>query len=58
MDHIAAINKKDVEVRQGDFSAWWRDKQARDNWERAENSRLKKEIGRLEDGRPAHRLLV
>ena len=44
-----AINKKDVEVRQGDFSAWWRDKQARDDWERAENSRLKKEIGRLED---------
>ena len=49
VDHIAAINKKDVEVRQGDFSAWWRDKQARDDWERAENSRLKKEIGRLED---------
>ena len=42
-------SKKDVEVRQGDFSAWWRDKQARDDWERAENSRLKKEIGRLED---------
>lgn len=38
-----------IEVRQGSFSAWWRDKQARDDWERAENARLKREIGRLED---------
>ena len=36
-------------MRQGSFSAWWRDKQARDDWERAENARLKREIGRLED---------
>ena len=43
------INKRDIEVRQGSFSAWWRDKQARDDWERAENARLKREIGRLED---------
>ena len=49
VDHIAALNKLDVEVRQGSFSAWWADKQARDDWERAENARLKKEIGRLED---------
>ena len=44
-----SINKRDIEVRQGSFSAWWRDKQARDDWERAENARPKREIGRLED---------
>ena len=49
VDHIMVINKRDIEVRQGSFSAWWRDKQARDDWERAENARLKREIGRLED---------
>ena len=49
VDHIMVINKRDIEVRQGSFSAWWRDKQARDDWERAENARLKQEIGRLED---------
>ena len=49
VDHIVALNKENVEVRQGSFSAWWRDKQARDDWERAENARLKKEIGRLEE---------
>ena len=49
VDHIAALNKLDVEVRQGNFSAWQRDKQARDDWERAENARLKREIGRLEE---------
>ena len=49
VDHIMVITKRDIEVRQGSFSAWWRDKQARDDWERAENARLKREIGRLED---------
>ena len=49
VDHIVALNKLDVAVRQGSFSDWWAEKQARDDWERAENTRLKKEIGRLED---------
>ena len=49
VDHIAALNKQDVEVRQGSFSAWWQDKQARDDWERAENARLAKDIARLEE---------
>ena len=26
VDHIMIINKRDIEVRQGSFSAWWRDK--------------------------------
>ena len=46
VDHIMVINKRDIEVRQGSFSAWWRDKQARDDWERAENARLKREMDR------------
>lgn len=58
VDHIMVINKRDIEVRQGSFSAWWRDKQARDDWERAENARLKREIGRAGGCRTPHCFLV
>lgn len=48
VDHILALERQDVQVRQGDFSAWWRDREARDAWESAEQERLKREIARLE----------
>ncbi len=48
VDHILALERQDVQVRQGDFSAWWRDREARDAWEAAEQERLKREITRLE----------
>jgi len=47
IDHIAAINRSDIEVRAGGFSAWYQDKIARDNWEATENERLKKELAHL-----------
>ena len=49
VDHILAINRQDVQVRQGNFSAWWRDKEARDAWERAEQARLQRDIAHLEE---------
>lgn len=47
VDHILSINKTDIEVQKGDFSSWYRNKQQKDAYERAENDRLKKDIRRL-----------
>ena len=48
VDHILSINKLDIQVRQGNFSTWWREKELRDDWERAENEKLKRDISRLD----------
>ena len=47
-DHMLAIERSGLRVRQGNFSAWWREVQARDAREAAENERLGREIGRLQ----------
>ena len=49
VDHILSINKANIEVRRGDFSTWWENKQLQDAFEQAENAKLKKEISRLEE---------
>lgn len=49
VDHILSINKLDIQVQQGDFSSWWRNKEQRDAWERAENEKLKQDIKRLDE---------
>ena len=49
VDHILSINKTNIEVRRGDFSTWWENKQLQDAFEQAENAKLKKEISRLEE---------
>lgn len=48
VDHILSINRTHIEVMQGNFTTWWENKENRDRFERDENERLKKEIGRLE----------
>lgn len=48
VDHVLVLNRQSIEVRQGNFSAWWVDKQNRDTFERAENDRLQREIGRMQ----------
>lgn len=48
VDHILAINKCDIEVVQGNFSSWYRNRQLQDMFELNENDKLKKEISRLE----------
>ena len=48
VDHILSINRADIEVRKGNFSAWLEDKERRDNSERETNEHLKKDIKRLE----------
>lgn len=49
VDHILSINKTNVEIQQGNFSAWWENKLRQDNFELAENDKLRKEINRLSD---------
>lgn len=49
VDHILSINRGDIVVQQGNFSSWWNNKQMQDEYELAENQKLKKEIIRLEE---------
>lgn len=47
VDHILSINKANIEIQKGNFSSWWENKQLQDNFEMAENEKLKKDISRL-----------
>ncbi len=47
VDHILSINKDNIQVANGNYSAWWDNKQNQDAFEMAANERLKKDIGRL-----------
>ena len=47
IDHIMVINKTDIEIQKGNFSAWWRGKQRRDDFERAQDARLRADIQRM-----------
>ncbi len=48
IDHVLSINRADIEVQSGNFSSWLRNRQRQDDFELAENEKLKKEIRRLE----------
>ena len=49
VDHILSINKATIEVQRGNFSSWWENKERQDQFELAENEKLKKEIKRLKE---------
>ena len=49
VDHILSINKADIEVQRGNFSSWQENRQRRDDFERAENRKLTRQIHRLEE---------
>ncbi|MCL2299909.1 MAG: ATP-binding cassette domain-containing protein, partial [Firmicutes bacterium] len=46
-DHTLSINRANIEVVAGNFSAWWEQKQRQDAFEQARSERLGKEITRL-----------
>ena len=48
VDHVLSINKTNIEIQSGNFSSWLKNKQMQDDFELAENKRLKKDISRLE----------
>ena len=47
IDHVISINKTNIEVQKGNFSSWFENKNLQDNFEIAENKKLKKDIKRL-----------
>ncbi len=47
IDHILSINKTNIEIQKGNFSSWWANKQLQDNYEFAQNEKLKRDINRL-----------
>ncbi len=49
VDHILSINKSNIEVMRGNFSTWYHNKELQDNYEIAENQKLKKDIKRLNE---------
>ncbi|MDD6060651.1 MAG: recombinase family protein, partial [Ruminococcus sp.] len=42
IDHVLSINRTNIEIEQGNYSSWERNKTARDNFEMVQNERLKK----------------
>lgn len=48
VDRILSINKTDIEIINGNFSAWFEQKRRRDAFEFSQNKRLESEIGRLQ----------
>ena len=48
IDHVLSINKSDIAISKGNFSTWQQNKTRQDNYEIAQNDKLKKEIKRLE----------
>ncbi|WP_239619247.1 Lsa family ABC-F type ribosomal protection protein [Cohnella mopanensis] len=49
VDHILSISKTNVEVQRGNFSDWWENKKRQDQFELAEDEKLRKDIKRLSD---------
>ena len=49
VDHILSINRATIEVQRGNFSSWWENRERQDQYELAENEKLKKEIKRLKE---------
>ena len=48
VDHILSISRASIEVRGGNFSDWWADKEGREAGERARNKQLKREMGQYQ----------
>ena len=48
IDHVLSINKTNIEIQSGNFSSWLVNKERQDNFELAENEKLKKEVKRLQ----------
>ncbi len=46
-DHVLVLNRKSIDVQNGNFSVWWENKQRRDQFARAEQEKRIKEIGKL-----------
>lgn len=50
-DHIIALNPQSIDVVSGNFSSWYRDKRNEDQRQIEQNTKIKKEVKRLEKAR-------
>ena len=48
IDHVLVLNRKSIEVQNGNFSSWWENKTRKDNFSRMENKKHLQEIAPLE----------
>ena len=48
VNHIIAINNTNIEIQQGNYSSWKKNKDRQDNFEIVQNERLQRDISRLE----------
>ena len=48
VDHILSLNRANIEVQSGNFSSWMENFERQQSFELAQNERLKKDIGRLQ----------
>lgn len=48
VDHILSLNRAGIEVQQGNFSSWMQNRAYQDQFERAENEKLKSQIAHLQ----------
>lgn len=48
VDHILSLNRADIEVQSGNFSSWLTNFERQQQFEAAQNVRLQKDIGRLQ----------
>lgn len=49
VDHILSINRNSIEVQKGNFSSWYENKKRKDQFELAENAKIKKELKHLKE---------
>lgn len=49
VDHILSINRANIEVQRGNWSSWEENKRRRDDFERAEDERLRRDVRRLRE---------
>ena len=47
IDHCLVLNRKSIEVQNGNFSSWWENKKRKDQFVMAENEKHQKEIQKL-----------
>lgn len=47
VDHIIAMNRTNIEIQKGNFSSWQENKKRQDDFEKLQNEKIEKDIGRL-----------
>ncbi|MGN0424746.1 MAG: ATP-binding cassette domain-containing protein [Acetatifactor sp.] len=49
IDHVLVLNRSTIRVEKGNFTSWWENKERQDHFDRAENEKHLREIGKLSE---------